>query len=416
MSAHLSGVSATGGIPICSRTLGCSSSSQTSIPFATLASLNGVNWFARLNEANLLATQTQDTKIHWRVYDNTIVLILIVTVVPSDNSVPSNIMLLDSVNDAVMQETIDNIYSSLVLYSSKDLLKSSADKSSEELKKCIKASLPLVDYFLRMLLTSSMHPNIQMSLVNTMVLNGAINNFLKELSESYCTVTSSDLTAVIVNGFIVSCSKGWRNRLSKSRDSFLVVTLVNSLSSAISNDTTSKTKEVTIFLPDNCPNDETRLIITELYPTVFLIVLCGNEPSLESIVELVTPLTTSESHIEIFQSIHSMRGCSITLPVDDRITCFALIRKDRRTLLKYGKFDSTRMKELLTAMDIMICEEEGEQLEIGQQYLKFKTTTAFKVSFSSLVLLIIVSNDLSLNTIQMIAEKTIKNLGSQKFL
>lgn len=399
MYVHLSGVTAAGGIPIFSRSLGCDSSSgqpPSSIPFATLASLNGVNWFARLNEANLLATQTQDTQIHWKVFDNTIVLIII-------------FMSLENVSQDVVKNTLDNIYSALVLFCSSRVLKLAADKSSEELKKCIKVSLVVVDYFLRMLLTPSMHPNVKMSLVNTLLVDPTTKDFVKQLTESYCTVTSSDLTAFIVNGFIVSVSKGWSSRLSQSRDSFLVVTLVNAMSSSISNDS-SKTREVSIFLPENCPNDETRLIVTELYPTVFLVVLCGSDPSLESIVELVTPLTQSQTHVDIFKSMHSMRGCSTILPIDDRITSFALIRRDRRTLLKYGNFDNIKMKELLSAIDFMMSEDETDQ-----QFLKFKGSTAFKVTSNNVSLIIFISNEFSFKIIQNIAHKTMKQLSDKKF-
>ena len=418
MSVYLTGVTATGGIPFFSRSLGGSStgdSPPSSIPFSTMAALNGVNLFARLNEANLLATQTKDTQIQWKVYDSTIVLIIIVTRNQTD-SATSSPLILDSIDPSVIDNCLDNIYKSLILFSGKKGIEATGRKSNlESLKDCVKVSLVLIDYLLRMLLTTSLHPNLRMSVANSLFMQSSVKDFVKDLAESYCTVTSSDLTCVIVNGFIVSASKGWWNRLSSSSDSFLLVTLVNALSSSISNDTEVKSREVTVFLPDKCPDDETRLIVSEVYPTVFLVVLCGSEPSFESIIEIVSPLTHSEFHKQQFQKLHCLRGgtSSCILPIDDRITSFALVRKHQRTLLKYGNFDQIKMKELLTAFIVMIPDEKQE---IQEQYLKFKKSTAFLVSSLNLILIVFVSNDYPLKVVQSIANKTLKQLSDKKFL
>ena len=341
--------------------------------------------FARLREANLLSTKTENVIIHWKVFDDLIVLILIVRDL--------------DINTRVIDHCLDYIYSCLVVYSGRDRLITAGSKGAEHVKACIATSHDLIDYFLRLLITPSFHPNLLLSAVNTLVVEHETKEFIDSLTESYCSVTESDLTCLIVNGFLASASKGWWSRFASSSDSFLVVNLVNALASTMH----GSTRQLSIFLPDNCPNEETRLVISQVYQNIFLVVLCGPEPSLESILESVTPLSYSQMHQLSFKAIQSMQS----LPIDDKITSFLLINKPRKTLLKYGSLDHFKMSEIIAAT--VMTEEE-------QEYIKFKDRTAFRVESNDFVLIIFVSNDHDLRSINIIANQTLKQFSEKKKL
>jgi hypothetical protein len=269
MSAYLTGVEAVGGIPLFSRQVGDQRSE--SIPFATLASLNGVNFFARLNHANLLSTSTTDTQIHWKVFNKSIVLIVIVS---------SNSSTLTHVEQQVIDKTLQYIYDSLVLCCGLEELLS---QNIERLKRCLKSAYPLVAHFLRLLISPATHPNLVKGCVNSLHLEAHVNDFVKSLAESYSVMAGSDFACIIVNGFIVAASKGWWSRLSASKDAFLVINMVNAISGSFNSDV--QTREVPIFLPENCPDTVTRLLVSEVHPNVFMVVLCGETPAIQFIDE-----------------------------------------------------------------------------------------------------------------------------------
>ncbi|RWS18282.1 protein fuzzy-like protein, partial [Leptotrombidium deliense] len=79
MSVNLVAVTASAGVPLFTRNICLNKPNEECIPFATLAALNGVNLFSRLNAYNLMSASTTDAKIWWKLYKGSIVLILIAT-------------------------------------------------------------------------------------------------------------------------------------------------------------------------------------------------------------------------------------------------------------------------------------------------------------------------------------------------
>lgn len=393
MSAHLTGVGAVGGIPLFSRQVGGDGSEN--IPFATLAALNGVNLFARLNDANLLSTHTNSTLIHWKVFHKSIVLIVIVT--KNEDS-------LTHVDQQVMDRTLEYIYDSLVLCCGQEELQS---QNMERLKRSLKPAYGLVDHLLRLLISPPTHPNLAIGCVNTLHVESHVQDFVKSLAESYSAVASSDFACIIVNGFILSGSKGWWTRLSHSKDAFLVVNLVNALSAGLSSDVW--TMEVPIFLPENCPDTVTRLLVSRVHAGVFMVLLCGETPDVRFIDETLEPIRFGDQHQKNLSLISQMRGCSF-LPIDERIICLALFRQDHKTLLRYGQFDQRKAQEMLTVISITSQNSQHEQ------YVRFKHTTAFSLTHSPLTLILFMSSEFCLSFIRMTALKTMAQFGEKKFL
>ena len=392
MSAYLAGVGAVGGIPLFSRHVG--EGRADGIPFATLAALNGVNLFARLNQANLLSTRTGNSLIHWKVFNKSIVLIVIVTL---DER-------LDHVEGQVVEQTLQHIYDSLILCCGIEEL--ATCNHLERVKHSLKAAYLLVDHFLRLLVSPATHPNLTRACVNSLYLEAPISDFVKSLAESYSAIASSDFACIIVNGFIVSASKGWWSRLSHSKDAFLVVNLVNALCASFPPD--AWTREVPVFLPENCPDTVTRLLVSLVHVNVFMVLLCGETPTPEFIEETLEPIRFGESHQSSLSLVSRLKGCSF-LSIDERITCLSLLREDRRTLLRYGHFDQRKAREML----LMISMTSGDSRE---QSVRFKHSIGFSVTLTPLTLIIFMSSDYSLSVIRATCLKTLALFADKKFL
>ena len=393
MSIHLAGVSATGGIPLFSRQIGDASES---IPFATLAALNGVNLFARLNEANLLAMATANTKIHWKVFDNSIVLILIITTNPSTT--------LEFVHPKLVDATLVCLYDAIKLTCGQ---KEITNPSIERIKRCLRTAYPLIDQFLRLLFNPAYHVEILTSCVWTTHLDPTLAEFFKALSESYCQVIDSDLTCIMASGQMIGASKGWLTRLAGSKDAFLVLHLVRALASSTGKE--ARSIEVPVYLPENCPDAVSRLIISEVYPGSFLVALCGESPPLTSIDEALIGLRASEAHLKRFKLVQTMKSSAL-IAIDERISAFALLRDDRKTLLRYGSWDHQKLKELAAFMTMDGDEDSGE----NDRYAKFAWSQAYRVSHSPFTLIVFMASSYSLNFVRDVAKKTLAFLREKK--
>ncbi|CAB4041632.1 Hypothetical predicted protein, partial [Paramuricea clavata] len=74
MASYLVALTAEGGIPLFTRTKG----DLPQLPFPVLGSLNGVHMFARNQNVQLVNTITQgDAKIVWKMFHNSVMLILV---------------------------------------------------------------------------------------------------------------------------------------------------------------------------------------------------------------------------------------------------------------------------------------------------------------------------------------------------
>lgn len=390
MSINLAGITATGGIPLFSRQIG---DSPESIPFVTLAALNGVNLFARLNEANLLAMTTANTKISWKVFDNSIVLILIITTNPTTT--------LEFVHPQLIDSTLLCLYDAILLTCGK---KEITNPSIERIKRCLRTAYPLIDQFLRLLFNPASHVEMLTNSVLTTHLDPTLSEFFKSITESYCQITDSDLTCIVANGMMISASKGWLTRLAGSKDAFLLIHLVKALASSIGKE--ARSMEVPVYLPENCPDAVSRFIISEVYPGSYLIVLCGESPPLSTIDEALIGLRASEAHLKRFKQVQTMKSSAL-LPIDERISAFALFRNDRKTLLRYGPFDHQRLKELSSFMTM-------QNTSTNDQYAKFTWSQAYRISQSPFTLIVFMSNSFSINFVRDITKKTISFLREKK--
>lgn len=411
MSVHLAGLTSPAGLPLFSRHVG-SSSSETSatpesssgaIPYATLAALNGVNLYSRLKDVNLLMTSTKNSKIRWKVFKGSIVLILIVSCPPGAD--------VEHVSDAILENTLQYIFDSMIICCGLNEIMGS---NVERLKKSLKKSYQLVDHYLKCLLSFNRHPNLLYGAVSIIHVEPHVFEFSKSLVEYYShELCSSSLSCLMTNGKVVAGTKGWWNQLSTSRDAFIIVNLVLSIAPSFSDDE-SKVKEMRVFLPENSPESAFRLIIAQIYPNIHLVVICGDTPSLQDMESHVKNLLEDPRHKEPFQILQSLKVSSF-LPIDERILTFCLFRNDNKTFLKYGHFDQTKLKDMLTMIEMTGRHSDPSgSIDFSENYAKFKHTTGYHVSHNNLTLIIFCSSQLPLSFVQSVSYKTFNMFKDKK--
>jgi hypothetical protein len=191
-----------------------------------------------------------------------------------------------------------------------------------------------------------------------------------------------------------------------------VITLVQSLIPSL--EESNLIKEVPIFLPENCPNSVTRLIVAQIYADVVLVVLCGEEPTLETIEnEGLNMVKESEAHQENFRKVSLLKNGS-SLPINDQIQGLILIKDDFKILMRYGNFDEQKLKEIL----IMI--ETGANQPVDdvsnqscEAYLKFHRSTGYRIVHHH-HLYALFPSALALNEVKNISHKTMSIFKEKK--
>ena len=73
MASYLLGLTAGSGLPVITRTKG----HLKNLPFPVIGSLNGVHMFSASHQVELISAATEDAKVIWKEYYNSIILILI---------------------------------------------------------------------------------------------------------------------------------------------------------------------------------------------------------------------------------------------------------------------------------------------------------------------------------------------------
>lgn len=373
MSAHLVGVSALGGVPLFSRQVGQNCDQQ--VPFATLAALNGVNLFSRLNDANLETTGTKNAKIRWKVYHNNIVLILVATTAIDGHG------RVERITDRCVQHMLDMIFESLVLTSGIDDL---CDQNIERLKRSLKAAYPLVDYLLEQLITPEAHMTILTQSVPYTYLDASVvGDFIPTLIESYAHLCQSDFACVLVNGKMLAATKSWWQRISHTRDAAMVTAMVNCITPSLET-AMNCVKEFSIYLPENCPNSVSRLVVAKINPGIVLVVLCGESPSLEVITtEALHPMKESDLHQDNFQKIQMLRNGSTLTALNDQILAIVMVKGECRSMLRYGNFDETKMRDMLTMINIGADAPRDEYMSLtkpNESYVKFRQYQGYRIA------------------------------------
>ncbi|XP_061444856.1 protein fuzzy homolog isoform X2 [Rhineura floridana] len=123
-------LTASSGVPLYCRSRGGSSKQQ--LPFSVIGSLNGVHMFGSNLDVLLTAACTENTRVVWKVFHNSITLI----VLSSD----------EGASDFSLGRLLENVFSAMVLVLGLEELVNA--RNIERLKKDLKACYKLIDSFL----------------------------------------------------------------------------------------------------------------------------------------------------------------------------------------------------------------------------------------------------------------------------
>ncbi|XP_053308134.1 protein fuzzy homolog [Spea bombifrons] len=252
-SVFLLCLAASSGVPLYCRSKG----SSRQLTFSVIGSLNGVHMFANNQDVLLTSTSTENTKVVWRSFHDSINLI----VMSSESSA----------SDHALNKLLENVFSAMVLVIGLEDLTNI--KNVERLKKDLRACYKLIDSFLTE--TGKMGDLTQC--VDCVVANDAA--ILQECMDSFTQAAESNFGCLMAGGKVVVATEKWW-RLS-SQESMLLCWLVASLAPHSSRD-------YPVYLPQGSPTVPHRLLSFQLVPGVDVCILCGPSPSLHKVeTELV---------------------------------------------------------------------------------------------------------------------------------
>ncbi|KAM8927382.1 protein fuzzy homolog [Pelodytes ibericus] len=252
-SVFLLCLTASSGVPLYCRNKG----NSKQLTFSVIGSLNGVHMFAKNQDVLLTSTCTENTRVVWRTFHDSINLI----VMSSEQNA----------TDHSLHKLLENIFDAMVLVIGLEELTNI--KNVERLKKDLRACYKLIDSFL--METEKMGDLTQC--VDCIIAKDVA--ILQECLDSFTQVAESNFGCLMAGGKVVVATEKWW-RLA-SQEMMLLGWLVASLAPHSSRD-------YPVYLPQGSPTVPHRLLTFQLVPGVDVCVLCGPNPSLQKVeTELV---------------------------------------------------------------------------------------------------------------------------------
>ncbi|ELU10103.1 hypothetical protein CAPTEDRAFT_17914 [Capitella teleta] len=248
MAANLLCLTAGGGIPVFSRCKG----NVKQLPFPVLGSLNGVHMFCDTNGVNLQSCLTEDAKVVWKTFYDSLTLIIITQ---DDNA-----------SDLHLTQTLDLVFHSLVLLYGLDDL--SNIKNVERFKREIRVCYQVCDRLLEAVDSSTSFSDLTGSVD---VMMSTENQLLQTYLDAFVNAASSPFGFVILSGRVsVATSKWWKMDVVER---VILTILVSSLPK-------SSSRDIPVFLPISSPKVPHRLMTFSLASDVEVCVVCGPKPTL----------------------------------------------------------------------------------------------------------------------------------------
>uniref|UniRef100_A0A8C3FMQ0 Fuzzy planar cell polarity protein n=1 Tax=Chrysemys picta bellii TaxID=8478 RepID=A0A8C3FMQ0_CHRPI len=178
-------LTASSGVPLFCRSMGAPSKHQ--LPFSVIGSLNGVHMFGANLDVLLTAACTTNTHVVWRVFHNSITLI----VLSSE----------EGVSDFALGRLLDNAFSAMVLILGLEELVNV--RNIERLKKDLRACYKLIDSFLAPLERSG---DLTQCVECVPVPHGAA---LQECLEAFVAAAESRFGCLVAGGRLALATEPW---------------------------------------------------------------------------------------------------------------------------------------------------------------------------------------------------------------
>ena len=242
-------VTADTGLPLFTRAPG----HDKALPFPIMGSLNGVDLFARKHGIELVNTRAGLAKVSWKVFKGSLKFIAIAR----DSDIP----------DFQLSLLLENVFNALVLILG--LSEIEVVKNVEKFKKEARGSFGIIDN----LLTGSIPFGCVTQCVDIILCPGT--SLLKEQLDAFVKLCDSEFGCLLVHGKVVVATDKWWQLLPS--EMMLVIMLVRSMPH-------SSARDFPIYLPHGSPNVPHRLLTMEIIENVEVCVICGPEPSLQSVL------------------------------------------------------------------------------------------------------------------------------------
>ncbi|XP_072890181.1 protein fuzzy homolog isoform X4 [Hemitrygon akajei] len=247
-SVQLLCLATSSGVPLYCRSKG----ESRQLPFSVIGSLNGVHMFGSNQDVLLTSTCTDNTRVCWRVFRDSITLI----VMSSE----------EDASDLYLSRLLDNVFSAMVLVIGLDDLVNL--KNVERLKRELRACYKLID---SLLAASDWMGDLTLCVDCVVSPDAAI---LQEALEVFVAAAESNFGCLMVMGKVVVATEKWW-RLA-AQEVVLLAWLVGSLAP-------SSSRDYPIYLPHGSPTVPHRLLTFQLVPGVDVCLLCGPTPSLQQV-------------------------------------------------------------------------------------------------------------------------------------
>lgn len=288
-------LTASSGVPLFCRSKGPSSKHQ--LPFSVIGSLNGVHMFGANLDVLLTATCTTNTRVAWRVFHNSITLI----VLSSE----------EGASDFALGRLLDNAFSAMVLILGLEELVNV--RNIERLKKDLRACYKLIDSFLVPLERSG---DLTQCVECVPVPHSAV---LQECLEAFAGAAESRFGCLVVGGRLALATEPWWQLAPQ--ELLLLSWLVGSLPP-------HTTRDYPIYLPHGSPTVPHRLLTCQLLPGLEACLLCGPSPALPTVETELVPRFWKPL-LEPLQACVSPPPAGASLPPG--VLAFLLINREQRS-------------------------------------------------------------------------------------
>ncbi|XP_071949645.1 protein fuzzy homolog [Antedon mediterranea] len=246
-SIYLMCLTTAGGVPLFTRSKGI----VKQLAFAEIGMLYGVQMFAQNHDVELQSTTT-DSRVLWKVFSDSITLIV---VVDDDDS-----------EDCHYLNLLQNIFNAMVFFVGLDSLENI--KNVERLRKDLKCCYAVVDSLLNDCeFLGGLTNSVDVSLFPD-------SNLLQDPLEVFVNSAGSTHGCVHSNGLLVCATNKWWTLTGFELN--LLATFIRTLPENTASD-------VPIYLPDASPKIPHRLLSIHLLSGLVVSVLCGPSPSLDAV-------------------------------------------------------------------------------------------------------------------------------------
>ncbi|XP_042200985.1 protein fuzzy homolog isoform X2 [Callorhinchus milii] len=285
------------------------------LPFSVIGSLNGVHMFGSNQDVLLTSTCTENARVFWRVFHDSITLIVMTSQVDA--------------SDLYLSRLLHNVFSSMVLLIGQDDLVNI--KNVERLKRDLRSCYKLIDGFLS---ATEGVGDLTQSVGCVLVTD---SERLQEALDAFVAAADSHFGCLMVAGkMVVATAKWWR---LEAQEVMLLAWLVASLPP-------SSSRDYPIYLPHGSPTVPHRLLTFQLLPGLEVCLLCGPAPSLEHVhTQLVARYWSPE--LEMLKGCVRAHQRSVphSMPLHQSILGFLLINTEQNknlfTLQPHGSEDSS---------------------------------------------------------------------------